>query len=98
MDKKLKLDTQISRSKRNFRRDRIIKDGLMQYIDDIALSKRNRAITIDYVNGISFKELSEKYGISYKRAPQIIGDSLNKLIRYKNSAIKEKGQHKQIKM
>jgi len=43
---------------------------------------RNKNIFADRLNGLTFKEIAEKYSISYGRATQIFKMSLIRLIRF----------------
>lgn len=58
--------------KNNFRRDKIIDEQLINYIQFVDMSSRNKEIVVAYVNGSTYKELAEKYDISINRIAQII--------------------------
>lgn len=58
--------------KNNFRRDKIIDERLMNYIQFVNISDRNKEIVVAYVNGSTYKELAEKYGVSTNRIAQIV--------------------------
>lgn len=58
--------------KNNFRRDKIIDEQLINYIQFVDMSSRNKEIVVAYVNGSTYKKLAEKYDISINRIPQII--------------------------
>ena len=45
--------------KNNFRRDKIIDERLMNYIQFVNISDRNKEIVVAYVNGSTYKELAE---------------------------------------
>ena len=74
-------------AEKNHNRKIIIDENLMQYIDSVKLSDRNKDIITLYVNGTPYRFLAEKYGISVKTVADIIS-------RYKGNAYKErkKGQ------
>ena len=67
---------------RNFRRDRILEEGLLDYIEFVNISSRNKEIVISYVNGCSYKELAEKHGVSNNRIPQIIREYIYHARKY----------------
>ena len=58
--------------KNNFRRDKIIDERLMNYIQFVNISDRNKEIVVAYVNGSTYTELAEKYGVATNRIAQII--------------------------
>jgi Mor family transcriptional regulator len=71
----------------NFRRDIIINNNLLEYINMINTSDRNKDITIKYANGISYKELSKEHNITTPRVASIVWDCLCKCKRIKNNPI-----------
>lgn len=53
-------------------RDRLKNEDLMQYLDIVEKSERNKEIIRLYYNGMSQAELGLKYSISKTRVSQII--------------------------
>lgn len=68
----------IKRAEKNQYRKRILEYNYLKYIDCVNVSERNKEIVIQHVEGKSYKELSEKYGVSIKRIPQIISQFTTK--------------------
>ena len=62
----------MERQKRNFRRNTINDNNLLDYIDKTNISSRNKDIMIKYSNGTSYKVLAKEYGVTMQRIPQII--------------------------
>ncbi|MBO5278167.1 MAG: hypothetical protein J6B06_01565 [Lachnospiraceae bacterium] len=60
------------KAEKHYLRKRILENGYLKYIDCVNESERNKEIIIQYVNGASYKELSEKYGVTKNRIPQIV--------------------------
>lgn len=69
------------RHKPNFRRERIINEHLLDYIDQVKDSDRNKEIVKKYVAGESFKALSEEYGITDGRLGAIVAEYISKVGR-----------------
>ena len=53
------------------RRETIINENLLQYIDQIKISARDKQVVQEYVDGASYNQLGEKYGFAPNRVPQI---------------------------
>ncbi len=57
---------------KNWRRTLILENNLIAYLDDVKMSEKNKDIVRDYSEGLSYKELAQKYSISSSRAEEII--------------------------
>lgn len=64
----------MKREKSNFRRERIIKENLLSYIELTSDSGRNKDIVREYTNGATYKEITQKYNISTSRVEQIVAN------------------------
>lgn len=62
----------IKPSPANHYRDRIIAEHLMDYIEVVALSTRNKDIVKHYVSGKSYSQIAKEYNLSESRIPQIV--------------------------
>ena len=60
--------------KAHHQRDRIIEEGLLQYMERIKTSERNKQIVKAYVDGVGYKALADEYGITDNRIAQIINN------------------------
>lgn len=69
----------------NFRRQKIIDNNMLQYIDNTNTIPRNKEIIKEYVAGKSYKELSEKYGIPAKSVASMVAHYVNKISRLKKA-------------
>lgn len=58
--------------RKNKFREQIIAEDLLQYIDDMPISGRNKSIVIAYAEGASYKDLSAKFSVSPERIRKII--------------------------
>ena len=67
---------------KNYNRQVIIDNFLLQYIDYTNTIPRNKDIIKDYASGKSYKELSEKYGVCIKTIAGMIANYVNKVSRY----------------
>ena len=54
------------------KRQRIIDENLMEYIDVVKVSDRNKEIVKMYVAGSSFKEIAEQYNLNRQTVSDII--------------------------
>ena len=66
----------------NFRRQIIIDNNFLQYIDNTNTIPRNKEIIKEYVAGSSYKELSEKYGTSKGNVESMVSSYIGKVRRY----------------
>lgn len=59
---------------KNWRRKLINENNLLQYIEKIParFSEKNRQIVRDYASGMTYKELSSKYGVSSGRIEEVL--------------------------
>lgn len=55
------------------KRQIIIKMNLMNAIDDVGISKRNKELVIRYVQGESFASLGRAYNIAGARVSELVG-------------------------
>lgn len=62
----------ITKRPNNWRRELIIKNNLIAYLDNINISDKNKSIVRDYVSGLSYKEVGEKYNISSSRVEEVL--------------------------
>ena len=60
--------------KAHHRRDRIIEEGFLQYMEQIKTSDRNKEIVKAYVDGVGYKELAEEHGVTENRISQIVNN------------------------
>ena len=68
--------------KPNFRRQRIIEEHLLDYIDRAEVSDRNKEIVKKYVAGKSFKALAEEYGLTDSRMGSIVSAYISKVYKF----------------
>lgn len=66
----------------NFRRAQIIEEHLLDYIDQVTVSDRNKEIVKKYAAGKDFGELSEEYGLAYSRVVTIVVNYISKVSKY----------------
>ena len=64
------------KNKPNFRRDRIKRENLLQYLDIILISDRNKDIVRRYTAGESETRLAECYGVTPNRIASIVAGFL----------------------
>lgn len=67
--------------KPNFRRQRLVDEHLLDYMDQVKDSDRNKEIVKRYAAGESFKVLSEEYGITDGRLGAIVANYISKVHR-----------------
>ena len=60
------------RNKNNFLREEITNEKLLKYIDFTRITDKNKLLIKEYVEGKTYKELSEKYELSMGRVYSII--------------------------
>lgn len=65
--------------KKDYLRNLIEQEGLLQYIENISCSNRNKEIVIKYAAGMSQTELAREYGVTANRIHAIIFETLQKL-------------------
>ena len=73
----------VSPKEPNHKRKRIIEENLMDYIDVVDVSDRNKEIVRMYVAGAKYKEICEKYNIKKQTVSDIV-------LRYMRHAYAEK--------
>ena len=61
------------------KRKRIIEENLMEYIDIVDISDRNKDIIRMYVSGASYKEICEKYNIKKQTASDVVARYIHKV-------------------
>ena len=83
--KKVKNMCEVKRknNKSNHNRIRILTENLLQYIDKIKVSERNKQIVRSYAEGTGYRELAEKYGITDSRVAQIVYNYIRHCSIYK---------------
>ncbi len=64
----------ITRKPANWRRELINKNNLTEYLNDLKLSDKNKSIILDYSAGLSYKEVSKKYGVSTSRVEEVLAN------------------------
>ena len=57
-------------------------ENLLEYANEINMMDRDKLLVKDYATGSKYKELSEKYGISYKSVPGTISRYVRKAHAY----------------
>ena len=68
-------NNKISISKRKpkyYKRNIILNENLLDYIDDVSVPQRTKDIALKYTNGMSYEELSKEYGITKNRVSDLI--------------------------
>ena len=70
------------RAEANHFKKTMIEDEYLSYIDIISISDRNNDIVTEYINGILFKTLADKYQVSPSRIHQIVENYENHVYRY----------------
>lgn len=65
--------------KHNFRRAEIIERHLLDYIDLVPVSDRNKEIVKKYAAGESFTDLAAEYGLSHTRVVTIVVNYISKV-------------------
>lgn len=64
----------MQKNKRDFRRERIVNDGLLSMVDSVRISDRNKEIVRRYTAGESETRLAECYGITPNRIASIVAN------------------------
>lgn len=62
------------RAKNNYRRNLIRNFNLLNYLDQVSLSDRNKALILQYMGGMSFTDLAKRYGLTKVRIGQILDE------------------------
>ena len=75
-------DLKRKNNKPNHKRDRIRTEDLLQYLDKINVSERNKQIVQSYADGVGYQELAERYGITDNRVSQIIYNYIRHCVLY----------------
>ena len=76
----------------NFRRKILTERNYLQYRDDIKVSERTKDIAADYVAGMSYKELAEKYDSNPKAIANNIVTyigAVSKMLRIRNEKLEK---------
>lgn len=69
---------------KHYKRERIKKEHLLDYIDHIDYSDRNKTIMKRYASGESYSAIANDYGITPERVNIIIANCVTKCAWYKN--------------
>lgn len=75
----------VKKKPHHYMRTRILDEGLMEYIDVVKMTDRNRDIVKMYVGGTSYVPIAEKYGISIQRVSRIVMGYIHGAHRVKGS-------------
>ncbi len=75
--------------KNNYKRDRIKNEHLLDFVDHIDYSERNKTIMKRYASGQSYKEIAGDYGITPERVNNIIANCMVKCAWYRNKHSQE---------
>ena len=62
----------VPKREHHHKRKRIIEENLMEYIDVVKISDRNKDIVRMYVAGAPYKEICEKYNINRQTASDVV--------------------------
>lgn len=68
---------------KNFRRTRILDENLLEYLDKVNFSSRNKEIVRKYVSGIPYKTLAEEYDLTSGRIAGVVKDYILKVSKIK---------------
>ena len=74
----------IKHNSKNHFRKRIIDENLLQYIQYVKMTDRNKSIVTEYVSGSSYIELGRKHFVTPSRVRDIIRDYIHHCNLYKN--------------
>lgn len=69
--------------KNNYKRDRIKNERLLDFVDHIDYSERNKTIMKRYASGQSYKAIAGDYGITPERVNNIIANCVTKCAWYR---------------
>lgn len=72
---------EIIRQPNNYKRERIIREKILQYKDQVQLSERNINIVEKYVEGCNLADLAEQHGITRERVAQIVSTYIRHCLR-----------------
>ena len=75
---------------KHYKRERIEKEHLLDYIDHIDYSDRNKTIMKRYASGESYSAIANDYSITPERVNIIIANCVTKCAWYKNRHFPEK--------
>lgn len=64
----------MQKNKKDFRRERIVNNGLLSMIDSVRISDRNKEIVRRYTAGESETRLAECYGVTPNRIASIVAN------------------------
>lgn len=70
-----------NKAPKNFRRTRILEENLLEYMDKVDFSERNKDIVRKYVSGTSYKSLADEYQLTTERIASIVRDYILKVSR-----------------
>lgn len=69
-------------NKKDHLRDKIIEEHLLDFIDQVSLSARNRDIVLRYMSGESQAELARCYSVSRNAVHQVIATYYSNVLKY----------------
>lgn len=72
-------------NKPNFKRERIQNENLLEYIDLVTFSDRNKEIVVRYVNGENYPVIAKDYGLSATRIANVVSTYILKAVSYRNN-------------
>lgn len=75
--------------KNNYKRDRIKNEHLLDFVDHIDYSERNKTIMKRYTSGQSYKEIAGDYGITPERVNNIVANCVTKCAWYRKKHSKK---------
>lgn len=64
----------MQKNKKDFRRERIVNNGLLSLLDSVRISDRNKEIVKRYAAGESETRLAECYGLTPNRIASIVAN------------------------
>lgn len=75
--------------KANFRREIIIQQRMLDDVEHVSDSGRNKEIVQKYVDGSSYNELATEYGLTSNRIQGIIVQYISHVGEYRNKIAKD---------